>query len=91
MVLLTGLLGTVLGVVLIGGALAGAFLIGRARGRRDALDDRLGQTRDPFAQLADLERSQRALQEEVALLSSRLRLEASAGPQADSPDGESAV
>jgi hypothetical protein len=35
MALLTGLLGTVLGTVLFGGALLGAWLLGRERGRRE--------------------------------------------------------
>lgn len=35
MALLTGLLGTLLGTVIIGGALVGAWLLGRERGRRD--------------------------------------------------------
>ncbi len=74
MVLLTGLLGTALGVVLIGGAMVGAFLIGRARGRRDALQSRSDHSPDPLAQLAELERGQRALRAEVALLSSQLRV-----------------
>ena len=43
MALLTGLLGTILGTVIIGGALLGAWLLGRRRGERDAgggnLDD----------------------------------------------------
>jgi hypothetical protein len=36
MVLLTGLLGTILGTVIIGSALAGAYFIGKDRGRREA-------------------------------------------------------
>jgi hypothetical protein len=72
MVLLTGLLGTVLGFVLIGGALVAAFLIGRARGRRDALESASGDAQGSAAQLLDLERRQRALREEMQLLASRL-------------------
>jgi len=72
MVLLTGLLGTVLGFVLIGGALVAAFLIGRARGRRDALEGGPGDSHGAVAQLLDLERRQHALREEMQLLASRL-------------------
>ncbi len=36
MALLIGLLGTVLGFLIIGAALAGAWILGRARGQRDA-------------------------------------------------------
>jgi len=36
MVLLTGLLGTILGTVVIGSMLAGAYFIGKERGRREA-------------------------------------------------------
>ena len=35
--LLTGLIGTALGAVIIGGAMFGAYLLGKDRGRREAL------------------------------------------------------
>ena len=40
MALLIGLLGTVLGFLLFGAALAGAWILGRARGQRDAASAR---------------------------------------------------
>ena len=36
--LLTGLIGTALGAVIIGGAMFGAYLLGKDRGRREALE-----------------------------------------------------
>lgn len=42
MALLIGLLGTVLGFLLFGAALAGAWILGRARGQRDAAAARDG-------------------------------------------------
>ena len=38
MALLTGLLGTAIGAVLIGGALLAAFLVGKERGRRERVE-----------------------------------------------------
>ncbi|MDH5235701.1 MAG: hypothetical protein OEW77_12150 [Gemmatimonadota bacterium] len=83
MVLLTGLLGTILGAVIIGGALVGAYLLGRSRGRQQALDELPEPARTFTTELEDLARSQAALREEVRVLSERARL---AAPREVAPD-----
>ena len=80
MAVLTGLLGVVLGCVLIGGTLVAAFLIGRERGRREALEGEYGASHEADTQLLDLERRHHALQEEVQLLAARLAPRAPVNP-----------
>jgi hypothetical protein len=54
MVLLTGLLGTIFVTVLIGGALVGAWMLGRRRGERDAAEGRLEGGGDRLARLEQM-------------------------------------
>jgi len=53
--LLTGLVGSLLGTVLIGGAMAAAFLIGKERGRREAREALVDESTEREARLIALE------------------------------------
>ena len=70
MAILTGLLGTILGTVLIGGALLGAWMLGRERGRREI---RAGDSALPHpvtrAAIDRLEQDHEALRAELERLS----------------------
>jgi TolA-binding protein len=54
MALLTGLLGTVLATLLIGGAMVGAWLMGRRRGERDAGGGNLDDANRRLARLEEM-------------------------------------
>ena len=66
MALLTGLLGTILATLLIGGAMVGAWLLGRRRGERDAGG---GNLDDANQRLARLEQMVQRMSSEVERLS----------------------
>jgi len=66
MALLTGLLGTVLATLLIGGAMLGAWLLGRRRGERDAGG---GNLDDANQRLARLEQMVQRMSSEIERLS----------------------
>ena len=66
MALLTGLLGTVLATLLIGGAMVGAWLLGRRRGERDAGG---GNLDDANQRLARLEQMVQRMSSEIERLS----------------------
>ena len=69
MALLTGLLGTILGTVIIGGALLGAWLLGRERGRREFRTRDTGPAQAVSrAELERLEQAQEALRAELERL-----------------------
>ena len=66
MALLTGLLGTILATLLIGGAMLGAWLLGRRRGERDAGG---GNLDDANQRLARLEQMVQRMSSEIERLS----------------------
>lgn len=72
MALLTGLLGTAIGAVLIGGALLASYLIGRERGRRAARDEAPESLNTDDVRLRLLEEGYQGLRREVDQMNARL-------------------
>lgn len=72
MALLTGLLGTAIGAVLIGGALLAAYLVGRERGRRAARDEAPESLSAADVRLRLLEEGYQGLRHDVDQMNARL-------------------
>jgi hypothetical protein len=89
--LLTGLIGVVLGAAIIGGAMFGAYLFGKDRGRREALAE--GNAPRPLSadQIARTERALETLALEVERIGETQRYTAKllAESAAKSPPGPS--
>jgi hypothetical protein len=90
--LIIGLVGTVLGAVLIGGAMFGAYMFGRARGRREAAEHAPGALGAPDMthQLARVERLVNDMELELERLGEAQRFrtkQLSEGSEPEKPEG----